>query len=89
MKTIAYITALLCVLTGCKKSYTCDCTTTVTFSNHEPYQSKSSEPIGQKTTLSQAQAICRSAEEQLNDHFSQQLADPKVSSTSTANCAVQ
>jgi hypothetical protein len=91
MKKIKFLIAVI-FCTGfmsCKKSYTCDCTTTVTFAGQDPHESKASEPIGQKTSNAQAVAICKATEAELNAQFKQQLADPNVSSTSSAECAVK
>ena len=88
-------TLLICILGisaglySCKKSYSCECTSTITFNGLPPYTSTSTEPISQKATMKQAKSICAATEAQLTEHLQQQLADPKVSSVSSAECTVK
>ena len=74
---------------SCKKSYSCACTTTVTFPGKAPYESSNVQFLGQKSTKKQAESVCRASEAQLNDHFQQQLKDPSANIGSTSVCTIK
>lgn len=74
---------------SCKKSYSCACTTTVTFPGKAPYETSNVQALSQKSTKKQAGSVCKASEAQLNDHFQQQLKDPSMNIASASTCTVK
>jgi len=89
-KTAALIIIIASVgMCSCKKSYSCECTTTVTFPGKEPHQSSDVQQLSQKTTKKQAEAICKTSEAELTEHLQQQLSNSSITVASSAACNVK
>ena len=74
------------LLPGCKKHYSCQCTTRYEKPGYYPFSATSIEPITEKTYKRGAEKYCRHAEKQLaKNHLDYKAGDETLS----VSCAVK
>ena len=71
---------------GCKKQYSCQCSTTIEKPGYYPYSSTKIEPLDKRTTKKRAEEICSHTEKQLHKNTDDYTGPDE---TLTTSCAVK
>jgi hypothetical protein len=86
-KNVMFLLAAgLLVFAGCKKQYSCQCTTIYEKKGYYPFTATSIEPITEKTTRMGAKKFCDHAQKQLAKNHEDYKAGDE---TLTVSCAVK